>query len=338
MTISTIGDQARFFAQSLATNRLKQSLQTLTQELSSGEVADIGTRLQGNTRLLGAIEARIGALQQFQRNASDAAILLDGVQHALGGAREVASSLGVELATELFAHDAVSLRNRSDRAATALNQVVERLNFAVGGRFVLSGLASDVPPLVSGPEIVAMLSTVTAGLTGADDVRQAVSAWFDAPPGGGGFLDHAYQGTVGEPQIIPVSGDSAVAIRSSAASPELRDLLKALSLAALPAQGVLAGSPAEQRALILGAGSAMIDADRNILAEIARVGISQQSVEQAQGANASALTILGTRRNDMRSADPFETAAALSEVQSQIEAMYAVTARLSKLKLVNFLR
>ena len=338
MTISTIGDQARFFAQSLATNRLKQSLQALTQEMSSGEVANIGTRLHGNTRLLGTIEARIGALQQFQRNALDAAILLDGVQHALDGAREVASGLGIELATELFAHDALSLRNRSDRAATALNQVVERLNFAVGGRFVLSGLASDLPPLVSGSQIVSMLSAVTAGLTSADDVRQAVTAWFDAPPGGGGFLDHAYHGTVGEPQIIPVSGDRAIALHSSAAAPELRDLLKALSLAALPAQGALAGSPAEQRALILGAGSAMIEADRNIVSEIARVGLLQQSAEQAQVANAAALTILGARRNDMRSADPFETAAALSEVQSQIEAMYAVTARLSKLKLVNFLR
>lgn len=338
MAISTIGDQARIFAQSVATNRLKQSLQTLTQELSSGEVADIGTRLQGNTRLLGAIEARIGALEQFQRNVDDAAILLDGVQSALSGAREIASPLGVELAAELFAHDEAALRVRSERAAAVLDQVVERLNGAVGGRFVLSGLASDVPPLVPGGQIMTMLSALTSGLNAADDVRQAVGDWFDAPPGGGGFLDHAYRGTIGELQIIPVSADGAVAIRSSAASPEMRDLLKALALAALPAQGVLAGRPAEQRALIIGASSGIIEADRQVIAEIARVGASQQVVEEAKGANAAALTILGSRRNDMRSADPFQTAAALSEVQSQIEAIYAVTARLSKLKLVNFLR
>ena len=50
MTVQSIGDQARAFAMQAASNRIKTTLATLTDELSSGEVADLGARLQGNTQ------------------------------------------------------------------------------------------------------------------------------------------------------------------------------------------------------------------------------------------------------------------------------------------------
>jgi flagellar hook-associated protein 3 FlgL len=69
-----------------------------------------------------------------------------------------------------------------------------------------------------------------------------------------------------------------------------------------------------------------------------RIGLHQQTVERAATANSSALATLELSRNDIRRADPYETAAALTEVQSQLESLYAVTARLSNLNLVDYLR
>ena len=49
------------------------------------------------------------------------------------------------------------------------------------------------------------------------------------------------------------------------------------------------------------------------------------------------ISTLQVSRNDIRSADPYQTATALTEVQTQIETLFAVTARLSRLNLVDYL-
>ena len=68
MTVQSIGDQARAFAMQAASSRIKTTMATLTAELSSGEVADLGSRLQGNTQALAGIESRLSMLAQFGRN------------------------------------------------------------------------------------------------------------------------------------------------------------------------------------------------------------------------------------------------------------------------------
>lgn len=338
MAIQSVGDQARAFALQIASNRLKLSLATLTQEMASGESADIGTRLQGNTRVLSGIEARIAAVGQFQRNASDATILTNGVQDVLEGIRQDVTGLGTDLTSDPFLQQNTALGTRTMQIANTLDSVINRLNGAVAGRFMMGGLATGTPPVAPAAEILDRLVTATAGLTIASDVAQVVSDWFDAAPGAGGYLDHAYFGTLGTPQQIQVGEGTTIALSSSAASPEIRDMLKGLAMAALPGRGVLATDMGEAATLMRTAGRAIYQADRDMIGEMGRVGLTQQFIAQANHGNTAALSVLSLTRNEMRSVDPFETTAALTEVQSQLEALYAVTARLSKLKLADFIR
>lgn len=82
----------------------------------------------------------------------------------------------------------------------------------------------------------------------------------------------------------------------------------------------------------------MIAADTAILTEMGSIGLKQEVVERARVTNAAAISTFEIARTDIRGADAFETAAALTEVEGQLEALYAVTARLSRLSLVDYLR
>ncbi|ODT61118.1 MULTISPECIES: flagellin [Paracoccus] len=337
MTLNSIGDQARAYALQVASNRIKTTLSTLTQEVASGQVADVGQRLEGNTRALNEIENRIRLTSQLRQNGSDAAIRLQAIQDVFASVRLSTTELGFALAVDPFG-DAAVLGTRSAEVANAFESVIQRLNGTNSNRYLFSGEASDVVPLSSAAEMLDILQGITAPLTTAADVAQAVSDWFDAPEGGGGFLDTAYHGTLGPAQRISVGEGVAVPMETTGASTAVRDLLKGLAMAAVMDRGALAGNQVERRQLMTTAGLQMTTADSSMLSEMGRVGLAQQVVERAQVTGTSSLNALERARGEIRSADPFETAAALTEVQGQLEALYAVTARLSKLKLVDYLR
>lgn len=338
MSIYNVGDQARAYALQMATGRLKSTMTTLSSEMASGETADVGKRLNGNTLTLSSIEARLAAMAQYQRNASDAAMLTRGLQDVLEAVRQDAAHLGIELATDPFRDANDTLAIRANHATMIFDGAVQRFNGAVGGRFLLSGLASDRPPLASAATMLDRLATVTAGMTDASDIANAITAWFDAPPGGNGFLDNAYAGTVGQSQQIKVAEDMSVAIGTSAASPAIRDVLKGLAMAAILDRAVLPGQQDQRGALLGMAGRSLLAAEHGLIGEKGRIGLTEQVVDRARSTSAAAMATLELSRAEIRSVDAFETAAALKEVDGQLETLYAVTARLSKLKLVDYLR
>lgn len=338
MTLNSIGDQARAYALTVATNRTKTTLATLTEELSSGMVADLGQRLDGNTRALNEIESRIVLTRQLNQNASEAAVRLRAVQDMFEGIRASTSDLGISLSADIFIDGSLLIGTGLAQAVDAFDISIRRLNGTNSNRHLMSGDASGTVPLIDASLIMDQLVAITAGMTTADDVAQAISTWFDAPSGGGGFLDVAYSGGLGPAQKISVGDGMAVEMATTAASPAIRDLLKGLATGAIVQRGVLGADQTERGRLMKLSGDLLTAADSAVLGEMGRVGVAQQSVERAQATNGAVLNTLDLARNDLLRADPLETTAALTEVKAQLDTIYAVTARLSKLRLVDFLR
>jgi flagellar hook-associated protein 3 FlgL len=78
------------------------------------------------------------------------------------------------------------------------------------------------------------------------------------------------------------------------------------------------------------------DTDRAFLR--GNLGFAQARIEQAQTRNESEIAALEIARSDLLSIDPYEAATRLEAAQTQLETLYSVTARLSRLRLVDFLR
>lgn len=334
MTVQSIGDQARAFAMQAASSRIKTTMATLTAELSSGEVADLGSRLQGNTQELAGIEARLSMLAQFTRNAAEAAAHTNGMQDALTSVQSMTNGLGQGLYLEPEAVTDDLMTARSAQAASVLQAAIGQLNGSVGQRFLFSGTQSDTPPLASADAILTALDAKVAGLTTAEDVARAVSDWFDAPLGMGGFSDVAYHGGSGG-QTTPIGEDTAITLTTTALSPAIRDSLKSLATAAMVDRVTLAGT--EERKLLKTAGKGLLDNSPALIAEMSRVGYVQQVVSTAQTEGTAATATLQTARNTLREADPLATAAALSEAETKLQTLYSVIGRLSQLKLVDYL-
>ena len=147
MSVHSIGDQARAFALQAASYRLKTTLATLTDEMATGEVADLGQRLNGNTQVLGHIEARITGLDQFRRNATEAALIVRGMQDVLVSVQSDVGALGLSLVAEPFNETESLLEMRAGEVAGAFETAVARFNRSVGDRFLFSGLNSDMAAL-----------------------------------------------------------------------------------------------------------------------------------------------------------------------------------------------
>ncbi|MDB6178808.1 hypothetical protein PAF17_15025 [Paracoccus sp. Z330] len=338
MAIYSIGDQARAFALQTASNRLKLSLGTLTDELASGEVSDIGQRLQGNTQVLRAIENQFSAANRFKNNAEEASLRLTGMQDVLGQVQSETSQLGISLISPPFSESVGLLEMRAREVSETFSAVVSRLNGSSAGVFLFSGQNLDQPALIPGDEILGHLSALTVGMTSAADIATAVNDWFEAPSGGGGYLDVAYQGTVNLAQVVPITDAQSLRMTTDASSHSVREVLKGLATAALVDQGVLSGDYQQQRELMQIGGQILLGNDSELLAEMARIGQNQQFSERAKTENAAIMTVMQTARNDIRLADPYETAGALTQIESQLQTLYTVTARLSQLKLSEFLR
>lgn len=336
MTVQSIGDQARAFAMQASANRIKTTLATLTAELASGEVADLGSRLQGNTQHLAGIESRLSALAQFKRNATEAAAHTQGMQDALTSVQTMTESLGRGLYIDPVSATNGLMAARSAEAASTLRAVIGQLNGAVGQRFLFSGTASDTQPLASADTILSALTTRVAGLTKAADVAAAVSEWFDAPPGLGGFADTGYQGGAGGQQT-PIGEDSTITLTTTALSPAIRDSLKGLAMAALVDRGALPGGGQQARNLLQAAGKSLLDNSPALIAEMSRVGYAQQVIASVQVQGDAATATLQTARNTMREADPYATSAAVTEAETRLQTLYTVIGRLSQLKLADYL-
>ena len=338
MSINSIGDQARAFALQAASGRIKNTLAVLSKELSTGESSDIPTRLRGNTQQLSDITSRLATLSQLKKNATEIKTQADGMMTAMEAVRTSTDELSVTLTTQplIASEDLIALH--ASNAAGTFDSVVSRLNVSMGGRYFFSGLESNRPPLASAGQMLDTLEQLTSGMTSAAQIATAVSDWFDAPRGAGAFMDIGYSGSVGQAQALPIGEDIVVQLPLNAASPELREHLKGLAIAALVYRGIPADDLSQRRELLRRGGEAMAQNAHNLTAAIGQLGFRQALIERAQTESNAGIATLEIMRNDITQADPYATSAALSEAETHLQTLYAVTARLSKLRLVEFLR
>ncbi|RNF36177.1 flagellin [Paracoccus methylarcula] len=338
MLTNSIGDQARAYAMRSNSGHLRTVLHVLTKEIANGEVADLGQRLRGNAGILHDIEARLTLTEQYQQNVQDAATQTNEEQEALGVAHKVTAKLADTILAQPIPADAKMLDLHAIEAAQALNTVVSRLNLDYGGQYLFSGQAVDRPPLISAKAMLEELQSLTDGLTLAEDIAQAVTDWFDAPPGSGGFLDVAYKGTLDSMRQSRISGSSFIELGASAADPAVRDVLKGVALTALAGSSTDDDQHTERLALARKGGEIVFNNQPALVAAMARIGTRQKALETQGAENAASLSVLQKARNDIRQVDPYETAVALIEAESQMNTLYTLTARLSKLNLTEYLR
>jgi flagellar hook-associated protein 3 FlgL len=335
MSFTTIGDLALSFQLRQDNARLKGDMQRLSQELSSGRVPDLRGALRGDYRALAALERSVAVLSAFETSNSEAALFAEVAQRALGMIEEGAGTLSGALLLARTAAVPSQIDAVGRDAAQQFEAAVARLNVQAAGRSVFAGTATDGPALLSGARILDELDIVVAGAATATDVAAALDTWFGP---GGGFETVAYVGGASPLRPFRVSETESVDFAATALAPEVRETLRATAMSALLDRGILAAAPSERAALAGASGEALISAKDRLVSLRAAVGDSEAAIERARTRNAAERAASDLARAALVESDPFRAATELQAVQVQLETLYTVTARLSRLSLAEFLR
>lgn len=328
MTMVSLGDLARTLMMQRHVTATKTAIQQLSQEVTTGLVSDAAAHMRGNLAPLHALEARLTRLGAYASSAADLQQRAQAMQAGLDRLHAGAAGLASDLATA-GSGGAVGLPGMAAAGEAGFLSAVAALNTALGGRYLFSGTASDQPPLPAGEDMLAQLRDHTAGAISLADLQQRVEAWFADP------VTFGYAGTAAG-RAIPLAEGENLALPVTAADPVVGQMLAGFALAALLQDNAL--QEAGQADLAAAAAQALQAAQPGVIALAAQLGQAEERIAEAQGRTAAESSALELARVELLKVDDYESATQLTAAQDRLDLLFAVTARISGLRLADYLR
>ncbi len=333
MTILSIGDLSQSFMMRRQTGTLKDALQTLSQEMTTGIVSDSTRATKGDFSQLNAVTASITQLTSYSTATNEASLYAGAMQTALGVVGDLATGLSSALLQGVTLVQADTIDILGHDAEGRFKTAVSALNTRLGDRALFAGVATDRNALADPETILTALDGVISGGLTVGDVTTAIDAWFSSPTG---FSAIAYLG--GTPlDALPISSGEVADLSITAADDGLRDTLKGLATAAMLNRGAFSGQPEARAQLAQRAGETLLAAQPKRINTAAALGLVEARIAETATRNANERSSLELARNAIVTVDPYETATRLQDAQNQLETLFAVTARLSRLSLTDYL-
>ncbi|TGD61867.1 hypothetical protein EYC08_17510 [Tabrizicola sp. WMC-M-20] len=338
-------------------SRLGGLMQKLGNELSTGLRSDVYADLGMRSAQSLDMRNRLDRTEAYKLSNTILAGKMDMTTEALRGMREAAQSfLNISAANMDAPSQTVAVLQ--DQARATLDLVIRAMNTSYGGEHLFSGLATDRAPMQAldtvnpatglSPQDVVQGIAGTGPVDAADALARiaALQAVFSsaAVDPAQDFDATFYNGT---PRLAPDSspmGRVVVRLDDSqtlnvgiqANDPGFTDLLKGLMMIATvnPQDIPDAGAYAEwmgHAVTAISDGIGAIDA--------AQVGLGNQQalVDKTLKRQQVQMDLYNNGIAGIEAADPYDTAARLTALRTQLEATYSVTAQLSKLSFLNYM-
>ena len=327
----SIGDLAQSFVLRHRNSDLKQQMARLTQELTTGQVADVRHAVKGNYSYLTEVERSLDLLNGYKMVTAEASIFASNIQTTLGRYQEVGEQLANSLVVSAIGATSGGI---GEEAKATVDTLVGVLNTRSAGRSIFGGTATDRSPTETSAVLLSELTTAMAGATNPADMFTAAEAWFNSPTG---YDLTFYQGGSTTLSDVRISGTEQVTFDIRATDPDLKKTLLFASIAAVaddPAFGLDENQITE---VFNRAGTSLLGASDSLTSLRAEVGVLEAQIDRAATRNAAEMSAMEYEKSALLQVDPYEAATKLEEVQFQLQSIYSVTVRMSKLSLANFL-
>lgn len=329
-----IGDLARALVLRNNQVRLRDQMDRLAVETATGLVKDAGRHLGGDIGELLSIDRSLSRLDAYRINTTEAGIVTSTMQTALDEIQTRGETMSQSLLSAELTPSPELLNTFSNTARDALGETLNALNRSAGGRFLFSGTATDTPAMPGLNGMMTELRTAAAGATDLAGLTAAVDAFF-AP--GGQFETGLYAGSDTGLAPLRLSETETANLDIRATNPAFREILKPMASAALAADPALGLDLSVQVAALSKAGSDLLAAQKPMVEMRAGLGALEARVEESATRNASQRTALQIAKSELVGADQYETASRYENARSQLESLYAITARSQRLSLSEFL-
>ncbi|MCZ7674929.1 MAG: flagellin [Roseovarius sp.] len=335
MMLTSIGDLARGFALKRQSVVLRQALTRLGSEVSSGRAADPVAHLGGHLAGLAQIEHDLVLAASYRDGAQEARIAAETMQISLDRIATGSDRLIHTLALSGADAGHTGLSVAAAEAAAEFEGFVSALDVGVAGRHLFSGTAVDTAPLAPAGDILAQLGVAIAAARTPAEVMAAADAFFDTP--GGAFEALVYRGAAQSLAPAELGAGETADLGLRADHEAFRATLKHTALAALADDPALALSDEARHGVLGLALDGMLGARDAQAALQAGLGSVEGRIARAGARLEAETAALEMARGALIAVDPYEAATELEAVRLQLETVYSVTARLSRLNLVNFL-
>lgn len=315
---------------------LRQDMQSVGRELSSGERSLRDVARSSEERAIQKIDESLSLLTRYQQATTRASIRLDAVQLGLDSIRSTASHVTLGVLSAISANDSNSINIQSAQATSALESVVSTLNKSVSGESLFSGAALGSSAISSSNDIILDVETIINSAPDAATAIANVDAYFFTPTGG--FDTGIYTGSTTNSGDLQISETSSVSFDIRADNSSIKETIRNLSIIAAVSNGSFSTQPADRALLLDNATATGLNTEKDLISIQERIG-NREEVVNIQGARNKAEELAYAKtRSEIASADLYETASKLEQLQIQLESMYHVTSKLSELSLLNFVR
>ena len=334
------------------TNETQTLMFQAEEEVATGRHADefksLGTRAIEalNTRAMyDRTEGRIESNTLLQNR-------LDLMASSLGSIRETAQ----EVLTMTITNADATTGNPAylqQLAKDAYNTISSFLNSSYNSKSFFAGVDSNQNAVnsweqadgVTGLSPSDVMSAIVGGsVTSAADAATKlaeIDAVFNGTPTN---PNHAYEETFynGTPQSFgtrltaEIDENYRIDYGVQANDDGFRDLMRGLAMLATTDPAEITDTGA-YTSWINAASAALNSGVKSVLAAEAHTGTMQSLVENASDRLSAKREVLSLHISDLESVDPYEAATRLTSAQTQLQASYAVTARLSQLSFLNFM-
>ena len=338
----------------------KKSMGDAQTEMTTGEAVDRYRATGGDISRLMALERSVSTLDSRMPLLSMARSRAEGTQSALEGIQTATDQMGVRLLRDISTGDLSSAKLTAVDAKTALGQVMGALNVQLSGRHLFAGAAVGAPLAdktgsLSPPDavmrdiralIVAEQAVpLDATKTFAENIKARLDAYFDpaADPVGPdpSFNKNIYRGATSLPPPVELADGEFLHYAQRADAQALRDMMRGVGLAATAVQPLGTGTEltdAQVSDLLEMAGKTILKATDDVTKMRSELGLAENRIDEAQTRTTAQRAALERARADLIGVDAYEAATRVTELETQLQAIYAMTARTTQLSLLNFLR
>lgn len=334
------------------------ALQRTGQELSTGRKADIFADLGSRAATAINLRAREENTQAYMTANKVLDSKLEAMLTSVDGVRDTAQSV-LQNALINASRPVTGASALKSEARAALESVISGLNISYNGDHLFAGTRSDRPPMTrwsevnsatgyspeevlqdivgSGPttaaEAQAMMDAIDdifASANTVDPDRNFESTFFNGTPA----LDASGQPSNRVSARINTGQELEYGVQGNDTA--FRDIIKGLAMLVATDVSEISDEAA-YAAWMEGVTQALSAGVQGALGASARIGFGQQVVETTQIRLTDLSLVQRTQIGDYENVDPYEAATRLTDLETQLQASYNVSARLSQLTILKFL-
>lgn len=351
MKTTYISTQAASTASRLSILKMQTELAKNTKELSSGRWADVGLELGNKTGRTISLRQDYQRLDAIKDTNGLVASRLDTSQAALDGVLKNAQDFAASLIAVRSGN--VGAEVISDDAKNNLQSLIASLNTSINGEYLFAGINTDVRPVTdyySTPTsatktafdtelsnyCISVGAATPADLSASDletfiDTNLAnmfdATSWSDPATGWSSASSQNVKSRISTSELIETS--------ANANEPAFRKLAMAYTMVSELADAGL--SEKAYQSLIDKTTQIVGNATVDLTVVQARLGTAQERLSNANGRISAQMDILNRNINDFEQVDPIETQTRISALETQLDMAFALTSRVQKLSLLNYL-